>query len=96
MKAIITRFHGPGNVRGSRIVASDGDGNRVSVSCRDDLTFDRNHEEAARALCSKMKWEGVLLRGTLMKGGRDFGQVWVWKQGNVLTGEEIRVPKGGE
>lgn len=32
MKAITTTFHGPTNTRGSRIVASDQDGNRVTVS----------------------------------------------------------------
>ena len=30
-KAIITRYLGPTNTKGARIVASDGDGNRITV-----------------------------------------------------------------
>jgi hypothetical protein len=32
MKAITTKFVGPSNVKGSRYIASDEDGNRVMVS----------------------------------------------------------------
>lgn len=74
MKAIVTRFHGPGNVRGARIIASDSDGNRVQQHCDDALTADQNHEKAARALCRKMGWTGVLNGGDLRPGQR----VWVW------------------
>ena len=37
MKVITTRYHGPTNTRGSRIAATDEDGNRVSLTY-DNLT----------------------------------------------------------
>lgn len=63
MKAIITKFHGPTNTRGSRISATDSDGNRVMVSSDHSLTSDGKHDAAALALCAKMKWHGTLQRG---------------------------------
>ena len=68
MKAIVTKFHGPTNVRGSRISATDEDGNRVIVSSDHSLSTDGKHDAAAVALCKKMKWDGVLMRGGLKHG----------------------------
>ena len=68
MKAITTKYHGPTGTRGSRISASDSDGNRVSVPYQHDRTRDGEHDTAALALCSKMKWKGVLVRGSADKG----------------------------
>lgn len=67
MKAIETKYHGPGNVRGSRFIASDLDGNRVVCSADDRLNSDDNHKAAAVALCRKMKWSGKL-QGGFLKG----------------------------
>ena len=70
MKAIITKYHGPTNTRGSRISATDSDGNRVSIS----YPYDRDpHRAAAAALCAKMRWSG-----TLVQGGTSNGAVFVW------------------
>lgn len=73
MKAILTRFHGPTNTRGSRYSASDSDGNRVSVSADYALNSDGNHDAAAVALCVKMGWT----KHGLVRGG--------WKGGNAYV-----------
>lgn len=71
MKAIITKYHGPTNTRGSRIRASDLDGNRVTVSFDHALNGDGNHDAAAVALCRKMGWS----HHNLMRGGLGGGDV---------------------
>lgn len=68
MKAIITKFHGPTDTRGSRYSASDGDGNRVTVSTDFRLSADGNHAAAALALCAKMGWGGDLIQGWVRAG----------------------------
>ena len=89
MKAIKTKYHGPGNVKGSRISATDEDGNRVVLSYRDELNSEQNHRRAAKQLCEKMKWRGTYYGGHLrdcmvwvdINGCRDafsfFSQVYV-------------------
>lgn len=66
MKAIRTRYFGPTNVRGSRIIADDGDRNRITVSY--DHSSSNPHREAALALCAKMGWKGDLIEGGLGDG----------------------------
>jgi hypothetical protein len=73
MKAISTRYSGPTNTRGSRIIATDGDGNRVSVSYDDALNSERSHAAAVRKLCQKMGWHGKLTGGHTKNG-----MAWVW------------------
>lgn len=71
MKAIITKYHGPGNVRGSRYSASDGNHNRITLHADDSLDSDGNHNAAAIALCVKMGWtDSPLMSGTLGAGSR--------------------------
>lgn len=66
MKAILTKYHGPTNTRGSRISASDGDGNRVTVPY--DRAARYPHDAAALALCAKLGWGGTLIRGSVAGG----------------------------
>lgn len=73
MKAIETRYHGPTNTRGSRISASDGDGNRVSISYPYELSGMAVHQSAAIALAVKMNWTGRLIGGSTKAG-----YVFVW------------------
>lgn len=73
MKAIVTKFFGPGNVRGARIKAHDSDGNSVMVGYDYALNADANHRAAATALCAKLNWHGELVQGSL-----DTGYVFVW------------------
>lgn len=63
MKAIRTRYVGPTNTRGSRITATDADGNRVSISYPHQLNSDQAHELAAYTLMRKMRWECELVGG---------------------------------
>jgi hypothetical protein len=81
MKAIFTKYHGPGNVRGSRIIAKDSDGNKVIVSLDCALNHDDNHKQAAIALCRKMGWTGKLAMG----GGLDNSEVFVWTDSKDLV-----------
>jgi hypothetical protein len=68
MKAIITTYHGPTNTRGSRITASDEDGNRITIAYPYELSGAEVHVKAARALCDKMKWKGNLVSGSTKHG----------------------------
>jgi hypothetical protein len=68
MKAITTKYHGATNTRGSRISASDMDGNRVSIPYPHDLSGEAVHRAAAEALCAKMGWTGELAGGATKDG----------------------------
>lgn len=72
MIAIQTKFHGPTNVRGSRISAT-AERNRVMISVDHSVTHDEAHHKAARALCEKMGWAG-----RLVCGGTKHGNVYVF------------------
>jgi hypothetical protein len=70
--AIVTKYHGPTETRGSRISADAGEGRRVSISY--DHAASNPHDSAALALCAKMGWEGDLTRSGAPDG-----------RGNVYT-----------
>lgn len=77
MQAITTKYHGPGNVRGSRITATC-DAGRVTVPY--DHAHDRqaNHQQAALALVRHLGWADHLARWGLWSGdlpGADTGMV---------------------
>ena len=55
MQAITTRYHGPTNVRGSRIKATAAAGS-ITLGYDHALTLDGNHEAAAKALANKFGW----------------------------------------
>jgi hypothetical protein len=63
-QAIVTKYLGPTNFRGSRVVAKAYAG-RVVIPWDDALGQDENHEMAARALCLKFGWFGRLVGGGL-------------------------------
>lgn len=69
MKAIITQYHGPGNVRGARISAFDGD-NRIYIPYPHELAGGQEaaHRAAAQALCDKLGWKGTFITGGLKNG----------------------------
>ena len=75
MKAIITKYKGPTDTRVSRIYASDGDQNRVSIPYPYELSGEAVHRAAAEALCTKMGWSKDLLGG-----GMKDGYCFVFKQ----------------
>jgi hypothetical protein len=66
MKAIQTRFLGPTNTRGARVVAAC-EGKRTAVSFNYE-GLEKAHDEAARNLASKMGWQGIWYRGGSIKG----------------------------
>ena len=68
MKAIFTKYHGPTNYKGSRISASDEDGNKTTISYPYELSGEAVHRKAADALCVKMGWTGNLVGGSHRKG----------------------------
>ena len=81
MKAIITKYKGPTGRRGSRIIASDSDGNKVIFDHSQAHSHDQAHANAARALCDKMGWKGVLRSGSLEPGVEVFvfeSDQYVW------------------
>lgn len=81
MKAILTRFHGPSNVKGSRISAQAEKGQRVTIPVDPALNIDANHMLAARVLRTKMGWSGKLIGGTLGSGD----MCWVFSAGSPST-----------
>jgi len=68
MKAITTKYLGPTDRKGSRIVASDCDGNRATISYPHGVSGQDCHRAAADALCDKMGWSGDLIGGALKDG----------------------------
>jgi hypothetical protein len=58
MQAIRTRYHGPTNSRGSRIIAKCGGGS-VVMPYNHALNLDGNHAAAAQMLLERMGWPGV-------------------------------------
>ena len=68
MKAIETWQRGR-----NRMFATDLDGNTAAISRDDKLTMEENCADAAKALCVKMGWHGMLVGGHTGKG-----MVWVW------------------
>ena len=54
-QAILTRYHGPTNSRGSRITATAWGGS-VTVPYSHECNSETNHARAAQALCEKLGW----------------------------------------
>ena len=73
MKAITTKYHGPTEHRGSRIIAKDEDGKKFILSEFGQFNHDDAHRAAAEGLRDKMGW-----RGDLIGGGVKGGMVWVF------------------
>jgi hypothetical protein len=73
MQAIITKYHGATNTRGSRISATAANGARVSIGHDSALNSEQNHAAAAIKLCKRIGWKGALMCGSLPAG-----YVFVW------------------
>ena len=71
MQAITTKYAGPTNTRGTRIIAKAAAG-RVSVGYDHALNLEDNHAAAAQALAAKLGWTGPNY-GTLVSGCADKG-----------------------
>lgn len=66
-QAIETRYAGPTNHRGARIIVRAQAG-RITVSWDHALDVDQNHLAAARAFAEKWGWEGRWRGGANAKG----------------------------
>jgi hypothetical protein len=67
MQAIVTRYHGPGNVRGTRVSATAAAG-RIYLDWDHALNQDENHKLAARLFAQKYNWGGKWLCGVMANG----------------------------
>lgn len=85
--AIVTKYHGPTNFKGSRYSATSQAG-RIYLSADDALNSQANHEKAARTLAEKLKWSGSW-RGGCLPDGR---YAWVVDYGNSCTPEFVVEP----
>jgi hypothetical protein len=63
MQAIRTRYHGPTNSRGSRIIAKC-DGGSIAMPYNHALNLDANHATAAQMLLDRMNWSGIYYGGS--------------------------------
>lgn len=84
MQAIITKYHGPSNVKGSRVSATCQAG-RVMIEWSDALNSANNHRSAAMALCLKLNWDGEWLSGVLPTGET----VWVCTTDRNISSEHF-------
>jgi hypothetical protein len=78
-RAIRTRFVGPTNTRGSRVIADAGDrASRVVLDWDHALNTDENHAAAAVAVTEKMGWNGQYY-SPLVGGGYRSDYFWVFQ-----------------
>lgn len=61
-QAIITKYLGPTNTRGSRIKAMAAAGS-ITLPVDDSLNIEQRHAKAAEALCRKFGWNGSYYQG---------------------------------
>lgn len=66
-QAIITKYMGPTNFRGSRVKATAEAGS-ITIDWNDALNVGGNHLEAAKALQAKFGWTDDLTGGSYKKG----------------------------
>lgn len=67
MQAITTKYLGPTNYRGSRVVAKC-QAKRLTVSWDDALNAEQNYNAAARMLAERLGWHGTWHGGALPDG----------------------------
>ncbi len=72
-QAIVTKFLGPTNTRGSRIKAIASAGSKT-IEYDHALNTDGNHAAAAKALAEQFKWNGWWFGGGMPEGN---GNVYV-------------------
>ena len=75
MKAILTKYRGATDTRGSRIIATAEGGDRphrLSIPYPHELSGAEVHAKAAIALRQKMGWKGSLVAGGLPDGSWAF------------------------
>lgn len=86
MVAIETRYYGPTDTRGSRIVATTESGHRVSVPYPHEYDGERAHRVAAVALCQRKLRGGDC--GRLIGAGTKKGYVFVFAPASCRCGDD--------
>jgi len=70
-QAITTKYFGPTNIKGSRIIATSQAG-RVIMDCDMTMSIDDNHAAAAHKLCAKYGWTWDMVGAWNNNGGYTF------------------------
>jgi hypothetical protein len=101
MQAIETKYLGPTNVRGARIVARAQAG-RITVPYDHALNFDENHIEAARIYAKRKGWIGSWYSGGAVDGATfvhvpsDGGPAFTLRASyTAQKGDTVRLVTGG-
>lgn len=81
VQAIITKYVGPTNTRGSRVKATASAGS-ITLAWDCSLNAERNHARAAEALANKFKWSGNWHQGGVPN---DSGYAFVCVSDRELT-----------
>lgn len=68
MIAIMTKYIGPTNYRGSRIKAYTCNGHTLTISYDYGLSDEERHKQAAEQLRDKQNWKGELIGGGTKDG----------------------------
>lgn len=90
MQAIVTKYLGPTNYRGSRVKVMC-DAKTMTVSWSHEDNTDDNHDFAVRRLCAALGWCGTLVRGGLPLR-MPFANVYVFrKRTDGRGGKGIRI-----
>ena len=69
MQTITTKYVGPTNSRGSRVIARTTSGVRRVMAWDYARSQDSNHREAAHLLAEQLGWAGEWIAGTLNENG---------------------------
>lgn len=91
MQAILTKYHGPTNVKGSRYSAACDRG-RISIFVDNTLDHEGNHIAARKALVAKFIKEDEALYG-LCKGSALIPWGCEWCHGTLPDGNVAHVSK---
>jgi hypothetical protein len=73
-QAIVTRYVGPTNHRGSRIIAK-AYAKKITTSYECAWNVEKNHDYAAEILARHMGWDGAWVSGSMPD---NTGNVYVW------------------
>jgi hypothetical protein len=80
MQTISTKYVGPTNYRGSRIIATSASGRKITVSYDPAVSSESAHMNGVIALAEKLGW-----KGTMSGGHTKDGMVWVFAGGYSVT-----------
>ena len=67
-QAITTKYVGPTNTKGGRIIARTESGIRHTIGYPHELSSEQGHRKAAEELATKLGWQGRLIAGGLRTG----------------------------